>query len=261
MDSPGLLQLTARPRRLVAAVVAAVAAALLASGSPTIADVAVPAPAPACHSTGWTVSPMTGAVLQESQTSIDGAPCVIKVTTHLPQASVEIVAQPAHGTLTKTGPLSLVYRPAPGFKGTDHYSFHYCGTNDAGESGCATLEYTVTVRLGDAGSTDESATSRPVCHQAGWTESALSNAAFQETQTSINGGSCVIKITTHLPQASVDIITQPGHGTLKQTGPLSLVYQPADGFKGIDHYSFHYCGTDAAGQSGCATLNYTVVAK
>ena len=95
MDSPGLLQLTARPRRLVAAVVAAVAAALLASGSPTIADVAVPAPAPACHSTGWTVSPMTGAVLQESQTSIDGAPCVIKVTTHLPQASVEIVAQPA----------------------------------------------------------------------------------------------------------------------------------------------------------------------
>ena len=255
MGSPGLLQLIARPRCIVAAVVA-----VLSPGSSAIAQVAAPAPTPVCHSTGWTVSPMTGAVLQESQTSIDGAPCVIKVTTHLPQASVEIVAQPTHGALTKTGPLSLVYRPAPGFKGTDHYSFHYCGTNAAGESGCATLEYTVTVRLGEAGSTDESAT-RPVCHQSGWTESALSNATFQETQTSTNGGSCVIKIATHLAQASVDIITQPSHGTLTQTGPLSLVYQPADGFKGTDHYSFHYCGTDAAGQSGCATLNYTVLAK
>jgi hypothetical protein len=89
----------------------------------------------------------------------------------------------------------------------------------------------------------------PTCHEPGWTQSPLTNAVLQETQESIDGGACTIRITTHLPRASVDIITQPSHGTLTQTGALSLVYQPAAGFKGTDHYSFHYCGANDAGQS------------
>ncbi|HUK31007.1 MAG TPA: Ig-like domain-containing protein [Candidatus Acidoferrum sp.] len=100
---------------------------------------------PGCTSTSWVVSPMSGATLYEQQISAGGAPCTNNITTKLTQASVQIVTPPAHGTLTQTGTLSLVYKPAPGFHGTDHYVFHYCGAN-ALSSGCATINYTVQVQ-------------------------------------------------------------------------------------------------------------------
>jgi hypothetical protein len=110
----------------------------------TAPAVAQPPAAGGCKQTGWEVSPMSGSTLTESQISTGGAACAINITTKLPQASVVIAVQPTHGTLTQTGPLSLVYRPTPGFKGTDHYSFRYCGSNGA-QSGCSTLNYTVQV--------------------------------------------------------------------------------------------------------------------
>jgi len=116
-------------------------AARMAQNVPS-APVAAPPAAGGCTQTGWTVSPMSGSTLTESQTSTNGAECAINITTKLPQASVAITANPSHGTLTQRGALSLVYRPSPGFKGTDHYSFHYCGSNGS-SSGCATLNYTV----------------------------------------------------------------------------------------------------------------------
>lgn len=112
----------------------------ISSGPP----VAPPSASGGCNQTSWVVSPMSGSTLEESQISSRGAPCAINITTALKQASVAMTAQPSHGTLTQTGPLSLVYRPSPGFQGTDHYSFRYCGSNGV-ESGCSTLNYTVQV--------------------------------------------------------------------------------------------------------------------
>jgi hypothetical protein len=60
-------------------------------------------------------------------------------------ASVQNLTRPSHGTLTQTGPLSVVYQPSPGFRGVDQYSFQYCGSNGS-SSGCATLKYTVQVQ-------------------------------------------------------------------------------------------------------------------
>lgn len=100
---------------------------------------------PGCTSTSWVVSPMSGATLYELQISAGGAACADTITTKLTQASVQIVTPPSHGTLTQTGTLSLVYKPAPGFHGTDHYVFHYCGSSGVG-SGCATINYTVQVQ-------------------------------------------------------------------------------------------------------------------
>jgi hypothetical protein len=106
--------------------------------------VAAPPPSGGCNQTNWVVSPMSGSTLTESQISAGGASCAINITTNLKQASVIITVRPSHGTLTQTGPLSLVYRPSPGFRGTDSYSFRYCGSNGA-ETGCSTLNYTVQV--------------------------------------------------------------------------------------------------------------------
>jgi hypothetical protein len=100
---------------------------------------------PGCTSTSWTISPMSGATLYENQISAGGAPCTTNITTKLPVASVRILTQPSHGTLTQTGPLSIVYQPNPGFHGIDQYSFQYCGSNGAAP-GCATLKYTVQVQ-------------------------------------------------------------------------------------------------------------------
>jgi hypothetical protein len=111
---------------------------------PAAAPQPPPAVKPGCTGTGWVVSPMSGATLDENQISTDGATCPINITTKLPQASVQIATPPGHGTLTQTGILSLVYKPTPGFKGVDHYSFRYCGSNGS-SSGCATLNYTVQV--------------------------------------------------------------------------------------------------------------------
>jgi hypothetical protein len=106
----------------------------------------VQGPAPGCHSGGWTTSPMSGASLAINQISIGGAACTIRVVTPEAVRYLSIFSQPANGALSQTGPLTLVYQPNPGFRGVDHYSFGYCGPNQAGQPVCATLNYTVTVQ-------------------------------------------------------------------------------------------------------------------
>jgi len=100
---------------------------------------------PGCTGTSWVISPMSGATLYENQISAGGAACGINITTQLPTASVQIATRPSHGTLTQTGPLSITYKPNPGFHGIDQYSFRYCGSNGSA-SGCATLNYSVQVQ-------------------------------------------------------------------------------------------------------------------
>ena len=113
-----------------------------------VPTVALPPPGagkPGCTSTSWVISPMSGATLNENQVSTGGAACTTNITTKLPVASVQIAIRPSHGTLTQTGPLSLVYKPNPGFHGVNQYSFRYCGSNGS-SSGCATLNYSVQVQ-------------------------------------------------------------------------------------------------------------------
>jgi hypothetical protein len=52
-----------------------------------------------------------------------GTPCT---STHLhPEniARIEIEARPKHGVAGKDGPFGVAYKPSPGFKGTDTFSY------------------------------------------------------------------------------------------------------------------------------------------
>ncbi len=107
---------------------------------------AAPPPSPVCHQPGWShISPLNNQTLDETQTSIAGGACTISVQTPESPRYLQIASQPAHGVLTQTGTLSVVYRPAPGFRGVDAYVIRYCGS-DATRSGCATFNYTVQVQ-------------------------------------------------------------------------------------------------------------------
>jgi hypothetical protein len=53
---------------------------------------------------------------------------------------------PARGELTQVGEFSFFYRPKVGFKGKDSFTVYLCGTGKFGGTGCARLNYNVTVR-------------------------------------------------------------------------------------------------------------------
>ena len=56
-----------------------------------------------------------------------------------------IMNKPANGELSQTG-LSFFYKPKTGFTGKDSFTVYLCGTGRFGGTGCARLNYNVTVQ-------------------------------------------------------------------------------------------------------------------
>ncbi len=85
------------------------------------------------------------------------------------------------------------------------------------------------------------------------------NESVSTTGTSTRGSACSTRFwaggVTHYSSGA--IASPPGHGTLTQTGMVSLRYKPTAGFKGVDRYSLKVCGSDPAG-AGCATITYNI---
>lgn len=77
----------------------------------------------------------------------DGGPCTSKVNgSKDPIYGSLIVARPKHGSLTSVGRTVLVYRPQPGFKGEDSYSFQWVGKREGVTPDAVTVNVAVTVQ-------------------------------------------------------------------------------------------------------------------
>ena len=107
------------------------------------APAASSSPSPVCHQDAWHAASLNNETASANQTTTGGAACIIHLQSGLdsPYASIEL--PPKNGTLSLLDPLTLKYQPNPGFKGSDKYIFHLCGSKN-GRSGCSTVTYNVT---------------------------------------------------------------------------------------------------------------------
>ncbi|MEP3479015.1 MAG: Ig-like domain-containing protein, partial [Fuerstiella sp.] len=149
------------------------------------------------------------------------------------QSSIE--TGPENGSIELNSDGSFVYTPNPGFSGSD--TFTYSVTDIAGNCTFAT----VTLDVGDA-----PVNTAPVAvddFATGVAGQEISGSVLDNDYDADGDGLSVAPIT--------DFQTAEG-GTvaLKQDG--TFVYQPADGYYGVD--SFNYVLTDAAGNSATATV-------
>jgi hypothetical protein len=77
----------------------------------------------------------------------DGSPCRHNVASSRdPIYGIDVRSNPKHGSLTIVRRLSIVYRPSPGFKGEDSYSFQWVGKQGGTTPSAMTINVTVTVK-------------------------------------------------------------------------------------------------------------------
>ncbi|MVT09091.1 Ig-like domain-containing protein, partial [Chitinophaga tropicalis] len=190
-----------------------------------------------------TVTPTPPVAGNDVVNTKEGSNVTIPVLTNdAPQGSpivpstLEIVTQPQHGTVTVNTDGTVVYTPGANYNGTD--SFTYRVKDAAGNwSNTATVGVTVTptppIAENDAADTKEG---------SNVTIPVLTNDAPQ--------GSPIVPST-------LEIVTQPQHGTVTVNTDGTVVYTPGANYNGTD--SFTYRVKDAAGNwSNTATVGVTV---
>ena len=74
-----------------------------------------------------------------------GKPCAIWFRSSGPIHSVQIVKQPAHGTVSIGEVKKVVYQSRPGYTGPDTFTYAYVGRTANNVPGRAVITYSVTV--------------------------------------------------------------------------------------------------------------------
>ena len=197
---------------------------------------------------GWGTAPIT--VITDAGTVIGGsftfqAPTASAVTTsvafdssnnNIPLSvsgnptSVSVVNAATHGTTQVSG-ISIIYTPNPGYIGAD--SFTYTANSSAGASVPATVSITV------------NPPSAP-------TVTASSATTPYNTATNVNLASAI----SGADITSVNIASNPGHGTVTVSGETATYTPAANFYGGTD--SFTYTATNPGGTSAPATVTITV---
>ncbi|WP_158638038.1 putative Ig domain-containing protein [Sphingomonas ginsenosidivorax] len=145
-----------------------------------------------------------------------------------PAVGVAVSSPPAHGAAVAGG-MSMTYAPAPGYAGTDRFT--YTASNGGGTSAPATVTVTVT-------------------------PPAVPTAADQSvttaygTATGIDLSGAIAGVHT-----GIAIASGPLHGTASVSGEV-VRYAPTAGYYGAD--SFTYTATGPGGVSAAATVTITV---
>jgi len=144
--------------------------------------------------------------------------------------TVTSVGTPAHGTATVGADGALRYVPDAGTSGTDRFTYQV--TDASGRTATAT----VTVLVG-ARATDDAGTTR----------------AGERLTVDVADGVLANDSGTGLA-ATLD--AAPQHGSVELARDGSYAYVPADGFSGLD--AFTYTATDAQGQTRTGRVEITV---
>jgi hypothetical protein len=160
----------------------------------------------------------------ENDSDPDGNPIVVNAVT-----------QPANGTVTVNGGLSVTYAPTPLFVGTD--AFTYTITDQRG--GFATATVVVTVDLAPNVPPVATADLATTLFQTAVTVNVLAN------DTDANGD-----------PLAVIAVSQPGAGGVATFTPTSVTFIPADGFAGTT--TFTYTVADGRGGETPGLVTVTV---
>jgi hypothetical protein len=147
-----------------------------------------------------------------------------------------LASNPAHGTVVFNPDGSFSYAPAPGFMGTDSFTYH---ANDGYfDSNLAT----VTIKVG-----------APVANDDSYTMTA-------NTKLSVNAPGVLANDTSPFgTPLTFLLVSGPAHGTLSisSNGDGSFAYLPATNFVGTD--TFTYEATDGIATSAPATVTIKVM--
>lgn len=77
----------------------------------------------------------------------DGSPCQHTISgSRDPIYGIDVKSNPRHGSLSIVRRLSIVYRPTPGFRGEDAYSFQWVGKQGGITPSAMTIHVSVTIR-------------------------------------------------------------------------------------------------------------------
>jgi hypothetical protein len=195
------------------------------TSQPATVTITVPPAPPTCAATSATTKAGGGAVSVKLSCT---APAGVGI-------QYGVVSGPAHGTLSAIDQAagSAVYTPAPGFHGTDTFTY------DAGDSGGASAPATATITVPPG---------PPVC-------------ADIASSTAGEGRSITVDLSCNGPAGialQYAIAARPAHGTLGAINQArhSVRYTPRAGFNGRDHFS--YTASDPGGTSRRATATITV---
>jgi CshA-type fibril repeat protein len=143
-----------------------------------------------------------------------------------PSLTVRSATTPAHGTVSILGG-TIVYTPAPGFSGTDTFSYTAC---DAANR-CITQNVSVSVK-----------------------PTATDDAVFVEPGKPVVIS--VLKNDPAAPSVTVVAVSTPGHGTAVINADGTITYTPDPGFTGVDSFTYTVC--DKANQCVTQTVRVTV---
>lgn len=163
----------------------------------------------------------------------NSAGTVIDLSTALTggaHTAINIVAAPAHGTVTVAGDV-VTYTPAAGYFGAD--SFTWTATGPGGTSAPATVSLTVATPGAPI-----------VADRSGVAVAYGSAGAAIDLSASISG-----------VHSSIAVATTPLHGTTSIAGDV-ITYTPASDYYGAD--SFTYTASGPGGTSSPATVSLTV---
>ncbi len=151
---------------------------------------------------------------------------------------VLIQSQPVHGTLHHDLDGGFVYSPAPGYQGTDSYT--YMASDGQENSNVVTVSININhnnhIPLAAA---DSYSTARNIVLQVDTAQGVLNN------DVDIDGD-----LLTAI------IVSQPQHGTLHALTDGSFTYTPAQNYAGIDNFT--YKATDGALESSVVSVAINV---
>jgi uncharacterized repeat protein (TIGR01451 family) len=141
--------------------------------------------------------------------------------------TVTAVSVPPNGTAVIDADGTVTYTPATGFSGTDTFTYTACDAEDR----CVTQTVTVTVSATGADDTATTPTNTPV------NVDVLDNDPAG-------------------PSSTVTALTQPSNGTAEIELDGTVTYTPAEGFSGVDTFTYTAC--DDEGQCYTQTVTVTV---
>jgi uncharacterized repeat protein (TIGR01451 family) len=173
----------------------------------------------------------------DSSTTPFQTPVTINVTTNdntsgasINPASV-VPTPPAHGSVACDPSGNCTYTPAPGFSGTDTYTYQVCDSTQPTPN-CGST--TVSIVVGPQANDDTSSTTM---------------------NTPVTGN--VSGNDVDPPGSTFAPATNPAHGTLAMNPDGSYTYTPATGYTGTDSFTYSVC-EPAPNQSLCSIATVTI---
>ncbi|GEM_PF-1004026 len=148
--------------------------------------------------------------------------------------SVNITAQPTHGTVSVNGDNTITYTPETDYNGSDSFTYQVCDVNDDCDEAVVDISISAENDEPDAISDSESTN--------------------EDTDVTIS----VLDNDTGLGDGGIDVTinTDPANGSVVANADNTITYTPATDYNGSD--SFTYEVSDVDGDSDIGTVNITV---